>query len=76
MDPNHLLLAQALSLSGLIGGSGAYAGIMRRRQRRRLEGQASAAAGQIAVERVDRSLALSRLDRTFTSSVYPRPRDR
>ncbi len=75
MEPSQLILAQTLSFSGLIGASGAYAGIIRRRQERRLEAEATAAAARTAVVRVDRSLALSRLDRTFTSSIYRR-RDR
>ena len=74
MDPSQLLLAQTLSLSGLLGASGAYAGIVRRRQERRLEQQALANASQAAVERVDRSMALSRLSRTFSPSVYQRHR--
>ncbi|HEX7171475.1 MAG TPA: hypothetical protein VF365_02585 [Candidatus Limnocylindria bacterium] len=70
MDPSQLLLAQTLSLSGLLGASGAYAGVVRRRQERRIEMQASADASQAAVERVDRTMALARLRRTFTPSVY------
>jgi hypothetical protein len=75
MEPSQLILAQALSFSGLLGASGAYAGIIRRRHAHRLEAEASAEAGRTAVTRVDRSLALWRLDRTFTSSAYRR-RDR
>ena len=72
MDPSQLLLAQTLSLSGLLGASGAYAGIVRRRHERRIELQALAVASEAAVERVDRSMALSRLSRTFSPSVYQR----
>lgn len=69
MDPTHLLLVQALSLSGLLGGSGAYAGIVRRR-RDRLEERAFSRASEAAVERVDRHMAIARLDHTFMESVY------
>jgi hypothetical protein len=72
MEPSHLLLAQTLSLSGLLGASGAYAGIVRRRRERRIDLQASGDASQAAIERVDRSMALSRLSRTFSPSVYRR----
>jgi hypothetical protein len=72
MEPSHLLLAQTLSLSGLLGASGAYAGIVRRRRERRLDLQARGDASQAAVDRVDRAMALSRLSRTFSPSVYPR----
>jgi hypothetical protein len=75
MQPLHILLAQALSLSGLVAASGAYAGIVRRRLERRTEIQAVAHASQAAVTRVDRSMALSRIDRTFSASAYRR-RDR
>ena len=74
MDPSQLLLAQTLSLSGLLGASGAYAGIVRRRRERRVELQASADASHVAVDRVDRTMALSRLSRTFSPSVYQRHR--
>ena len=74
MDPSQLLLAQTLSLSGLLGASGAYAGIVRRRRERRIELQASADASHVAVDRVDRTVALSRLSRTFSPSVYQRHR--
>jgi hypothetical protein len=67
MQPVHVLLAQALSLSGLVAASGAYAGIVRRRSERRIEIQAVAHASQAAVTRVDRSMALSRIDRTFSA---------
>jgi hypothetical protein len=70
MDPSNLLLAQAITLSGLIGASGAYAGIVRRRGQHRLEAASSAAAGQSAVDRVERSLILGRLDHTFIRSAY------
>jgi hypothetical protein len=72
MEPGHLLLAQTLSLSGLLGASGAYAGILRRRRERRIDMLASADAGKAAVDRTDRSVALSRLSRTFSPSVYQR----
>ncbi len=72
MQQVHVLLAQALSLSGLVAASGAYAGILRRRQERRVEYRAAAHASQAAVTRVDRSMALSRIDRTFSASVYRR----
>ena len=72
MDPSQLLLAQTLSLSGLLGASGAYAGIVRRRHELRIELQAMAEASDAAAERVDRSMALSRLSRTFSPSVYQR----
>lgn len=72
MEPSYLLLAQTLSLSGLMGASGAYAGIVRRRQERRIELQALDNASGAAVERVDRAMALSRLSRTFSPSVYER----
>jgi hypothetical protein len=75
MQPVHVLLAQALSLSGLVAASGAYAGIVRRRVERRIEIQAAAHASQAAVTRVDRSMALLRIDRTFSASAYRR-RDR
>ena len=72
MQPTDVLLAQALSFSGLVGASGAYAGIIRRRQGHRVEAHASADASEAAVERVQRSIALSKLDRTFTKSAYRR----
>ena len=72
MEVNHLLLAQTLSLSGLLGASGAYAGIVRRRRERRIDLQASADASHTAADRVERSMALAHLDRTFTPSVYQR----
>jgi hypothetical protein len=70
MDPSNLLLAQAITLIGLIGASGAYAGIVRRRGQHRLEAASAAAAGQSAVDRVERSLVLGRLDHTFIRSAY------
>jgi hypothetical protein len=73
MEPSHLVLAQTLSLSGLVVATGAYAGIVRRRGERRMELRASANAGQAAVDRTDRAMALSRLRRTFTPSAYQRP---
>jgi hypothetical protein len=72
MQPTDMLLAQALSFSGLVGASGAYAGIVRRRIDRRVEAHASADASEAAVERVQRSIALSKLERTFTKSAYRR----
>jgi hypothetical protein len=72
VEPSYLLLAQTLSLSGLLGASGAYAGIVRRRHERRIELQALDDASGTAVERVDRDMALSRLRRTFSASVYER----
>ena len=70
MEPSNLLLAQAMTLSGLVGASGAYAGIIRRRSLRRLETESSLAASQTAVDRVERSLVLGRLDDTFIRSSY------
>ena len=70
MEPSNLLLAQAITLGGLIGASGAYAGIIRRRGRHRLESASVLAAGQSAVDRVERSLVLGRLDHTFIRSAY------
>jgi hypothetical protein len=75
MEASHLILAQTLSFSGLLGASGAYAGIVRRRNDRRIALQASAEASEAAVERVDRTMALSRLRRTFSPSVYHRRGD-
>lgn len=75
MEAAALLVAQALSLSGLIGASGAYAGIVRRRQDHRLEVRAAAAISTAAVDRIDRHRTLARLDQTFIKSAY-RPRDR
>ena len=70
MEPSNLLLAQAITLSGLIGASGAYAGIIRRRGERRLESASAVVAAQSAVDRVERSLILGRLDHTFIRSAY------
>lgn len=76
MDPtNTMLLAQALSLSGLIGASGAYVGIIRRRRDGRIEMQAAAEASEVATERVGRQIALGRIEHTFVRSAYRR-RDR
>jgi hypothetical protein len=75
MDSSTLLLAQTLSLSGLIGATGAYAGIIRRRNVGRLAAQRVALVSAAAVERVDRHLSLSRLEHTFVRSAYRR-RDR
>lgn len=72
MEPSHLLLVQTLSLSALVGATGAYAGILRRRQAKRIDLQAMAGASHAAVDRVDRSLILTRLRRTFSPSAYPR----
>ncbi|HEX7197597.1 MAG TPA: hypothetical protein VF364_12290 [Candidatus Limnocylindria bacterium] len=66
MEPTNLLLAQALSLSGLVGASGAYAGILRRRRDRQGE---AALASNAAAERVDRHMALARIDHTFVKSA-------
>ena len=62
--------AQAIRLSGLIGASGAYAGIIRRRGQHRLESASALAASQLAVDHVERSLILGRLDHTFIRSAY------
>ena len=72
MDTSHLILAQSLSLSGLVGATGAYAGLVRRRHARQVAVEASAQSSQAAVDRVDRSMALARLRRTFSPSVYER----
>ena len=70
MELSNLVLAQAITLSGLIGASGAYAGIIRRRGQHRLESASAQAASQSAVDRVERSLVLGRLDHTFIRSAY------
>ena len=70
MEPNSLLLAQAITLSGLIGASGAYAGIIRRRQERRIESDFVVAAGEALSEREDRSPLIGRVDNTFIRSAY------
>ena len=70
MEPGNLLLAQDITLSGLIGASGAYAGIIRRRQERRIMSHVAASASQAAVDRVDRSLVLGRIDHTFIRSAF------
>lgn len=70
MDASHLLLAQTLALSGLIGGTAAYAGLIRRRAERVI-GERSALASQAAVERVGRTLALGHLENTFLRGPYP-----
>ena len=69
MESTHLLLAQALSLSGLIGASGAYAGIVRRRRDDRLNKKVASVSGA-AVQRVERHLAMAHLEHTFTKSAY------
>jgi hypothetical protein len=75
MQPATLVLAQAISLSGLIAASAGYASLIRRRQHRRTELQAATAASDAAVDRVERSLVLGRIDRTFVRSAYlPRRR--
>jgi hypothetical protein len=75
MEPSNLLLAQAMSLSGLIAASAGYAGMIRRRQQRRTEMHVATAANDAAVDRVERSLVLGRIDRTFIKSAYiPRRR--
>lgn len=70
MDASHLLLAQSLSLSGLIGAVGAYAGIVRRRAQR-LDEQRAVLASQAAAERVGRAMALGHLEHTFLRGHYP-----
>ena len=72
MDTSQLLVAQALSLSGLIGASGAYAGILRRRADARSVMRAAIDSSLAAVDRVDRSMALARLERTFEKSAVRR----
>lgn len=70
MEASHLLLAQTLSLCGLIGGAAAYAGLIRRRAERLIEERA-ALASQAAVERVGRTLALGHIEHTFLRGHYP-----
>lgn len=70
MDAPHLLLAQSLSLSGLIGAAGAYAALIRRRAER-LDAHRALLASQAAVERVDRTLALGHLEHTYLRGPYP-----
>jgi hypothetical protein len=70
MDASHLLLAQSLSLTGLIGGAAAYAGLIRRRAERVLQERATLAS-QGAVERVTRTLALGHLEHTYLRGHYP-----
>lgn len=70
MEPTNLLLAQALTLSGLVGASGAYAGILRRRSERRIEDEVTAHASHAATERIDRHRALGRIEHTFVRSAY------
>ena len=72
MDSTHLLLAQALSMSGLLGASGAYAGMVRRRHDHRLEVEEASLASDAAIERVERELAMAHLENTFSKSVYRR----
>jgi hypothetical protein len=69
MESANVLLAQALTLIGLIGASGAYASLIRRRQESRVE-HAAAAASQSAAERVENALFLGRVDHTFIRSAY------
>jgi 16S rRNA C1402 (ribose-2'-O) methylase RsmI len=77
VDSTQLLLVQALSLSGLVGGTGAYAGLVRHRQERRTSWAAAALSSQAAVERVVQHMALARLQNTFAkSSIRPRNRSR
>ena len=76
MSTSYLLLAQALSLSGLIGAAAAYAGIVRRRADARVVMRASTDSSLMAVDRVDRSLALARLERTYVKSAVRRDDDR
>jgi len=75
MDSSSFLLAQTLSLSGLVGATGAYAGIVRRRRNARLAAEQGALASAAAIERIDRQRTLSRLEDTFIRSAYRR-RDR
>lgn len=70
MEPSTFLLAQAMSLSGLIAASAGYAGLIRRRQQRRSEMHVATAASDAALDRVERSLVLGRIDRTFVKSAY------
>jgi hypothetical protein len=70
MEPANILLAQALTLIGLIGASGAYASLIRRRQESRVEHAAAVAASQSAAERVESTLFLGRVDHTFIRSAY------
>jgi hypothetical protein len=72
MEPSHLLLAQSLSLSALVAATGAYAGIVRRRGEVRIGLRATVDASLAAVDRIDRSMALTRLDRTFIRSTVRR----
>lgn len=68
MEQTSQLLAQLLSLSGLVGASGAYAGIVRRR--RELHDDVEAAqTSSAAAERIDRHMALSRIDHTYVRSA-------
>ena len=69
MEPSALLLGQALALSGLIGATGGYAGLIRRR-RVADELLTVALATRAAVERVDRAMVLGRIDHTFIRSSY------
>jgi hypothetical protein len=70
MEPSTFLLAQAMSLSGLIAASAGYAGLIRRRHHRRNEMEIASAASSAALDRVERSLVLGRIDRTFVRSAY------
>jgi hypothetical protein len=75
MQPGTLLIAQAMSLSGLIAASFCYASLIRRRHHQRTELQAATTASNAALDRVERSLVLGRMDRTFVKSAYvPRRR--
>jgi hypothetical protein len=75
MQPGTLLIAQAMSLSGLIAASVGYASLTRRRHHRRIELQAATTASNAALDHVERSLVLGRIDRTFVNSAYvPRRR--
>ena len=71
MDPTNIALVQLLSLSGLVGASGAYAGIVRRRHERRMEAETAARSSDVAVERVARHRALTGIENTFARSAYP-----
>lgn len=70
MESGTILVAQAVSLSGLIAASAAYGALIRRRHHRRNELMVTAAASSAAIDRVERSLVLGRIDRTFVRSAY------
>lgn len=70
MEVSNVLLAQTVALCGLIGAAGAYAGMIRRRVEHRMESASADAAAQTAVDRVERTLVLGRIDHTFIRSAY------